>query len=63
MDGELSRAARLLNSLGVANVDEGVLEQLRSKNPPRRHEVPAATAPASQSHAPVLVIRMHHRMT
>ena len=41
-DGELSRALRLLHSAGIAEVDEGVLAQLRAKHPERGEPVPAA---------------------
>ena len=35
---------RLLNSLGIAGVDEAVLAQLRRKNPPRHEELPTFMA-------------------
>ena len=40
--GELSRALRLLHSAGIAEVDEGVLAQLRAKHPARGEQVSAA---------------------
>ena len=39
-EGELSRAMRLLHSLGCSDITEGVLAQLRAKHPLRRRLVP-----------------------
>ena len=39
-DGEISRAMRLLHSMGIAGVTEDVLSQMRRKHPPRQHSVP-----------------------
>ena len=52
-DGEMSRAMRLLHSLGVAGLSESVLRQLAAKHPEREHVVPDAL-PAMQV-APITV--------
>src|SRR6056297_916124 len=40
-DGEMSRAMRLLHSMGIADVTNSTLAQLRDKHPPRDRPVPA----------------------
>ena len=44
-DGELSRAMRLLHSLGIADVTPGILRQLARKHPERAHSVPLQLPP------------------
>ena len=52
-EGEISRPMRLLHSLGVADVTEGVLEQLRAKHPRRTRPVPAVMPGGSAPRAVV----------
>jgi len=53
-DGEISRAMRLLHSMGIAGVTEDVLSQMRRKHPPRQHSVPQQLpGPAAPAVAPM----------
>lgn len=53
-DGEISRAMRLLHSLGIAGITEDILRQMARKHPPRQHSVPQQLpGPAAPAVAPM----------